>query len=595
MSIKNSFLALLLTIFAKTTTYLISALLLALIFLIFLIIGTLNSPLLLFSILVVGFSVLFTSTIHKSESICSDKDRLFTNEDSYTTKSRRSSEYLINHNFNKNTFNSKYNDKSESEKKSYPLEINDKKYFEQFRFISQNEYVDDVIREDIHALQTNIEQFESSYLITTFRKNYNDDQKTEFVSETINDVRKTRFDFANIDVDLSFSSIEASNKKTNDKNENNPDFDRIREIQQGIDIAKEKLKEYIDFKILFNEMHDEVANLEDKLRGPTGINGIHPVYYKSEKSSLITKNINTKKSELNDICKKDSLVPNRMIIVLFIKRKAKTLAFQSFEYQSLRTKMNVTACLLVREINKCQLFIEQSDTMNFMEFISFNKNDSPMNSKKTIDYRNIPSTTISTRKIGPINYSIHNGLLQINSVVSEYNQFYKISNRMISDLFAKALSFQPYYQFYNSSSVIENIYSHLTIEYKSLRTKMNDTSSLLQVREIKSDIEEQVQSLVYQTVSEINNTEESELVIELNDSKNDSLVSNYVVVNADYEDYIFYKKVKYPINEFLENQQKEIESLTEDTRSLKDYLSNEHKYILEKIRTLRNDIEILEN
>ncbi|RIB13774.1 hypothetical protein C2G38_2040689 [Gigaspora rosea] len=274
--------------------------------------------------------------------------------------------------------------------------------------------------------------------------------------------------------------------------------------------------------------------------------------------------------------------------------------------------MNDTACLLVREINKCQLFIEQPDTMNFMEFISFNKNDIPTNSKKTIDYRNIPSTTISTRKIGPINYSIHNSLLQINSVVSEYNQFYKISNRginekyystlsycrfnrMISDLFAKALSFQPYYQFYNSSSVIENIHSHLTIEYKSLRTKMNDTSSLLQVREIKSDIEEQVQSLVYQTVSEINNTEESELVIELNDSKNDSLVSNYVVVNADYEDYIFYKKVKYPINEFLENQQKEIESLTEDTRSLKDYLSNEHKYIREKIRTLRNDIENLEN
>src|SRR6185437_4484174 len=103
------------------------------------------------------------------------------------------------------------------------------------------------------------------------------------------------------------------------------------------------------------------------------INGIHPVYYKSEKSTLITKNINTEKSELNDICKKDSLVPNRMFIVLFIKRKAKTLAFQpycqfynssvidlTYEYQSLRTKMNDTACLLVQEINKCQLFIEES-------------------------------------------------------------------------------------------------------------------------------------------------------------------------------------------------------------------------------------------
>ncbi|KAF0536924.1 hypothetical protein F8M41_008766 [Gigaspora margarita] len=323
-------------------------------------------------------------------------------------------------------------------------------------------------------------------------------------------------------------------------------------------------------------MRDKVTNFEDKLRGPTGINRIHPVYYKSEKSTLIMKNINIEKSELNDISKKCSLVPNRMIIVLFIKRKAKILAFQSFEYQSLRTKMNDTACLLVQEINKCQLFIEESDTMNFMEFISFNKNDNSMNSKKTIDYRNIPSTTISTRKIGPINYSIHNGLLQINSVVSKYNQFYKISNRginekyysilsycrfnrMISDLFAKALSFQPYYQFYNSSS-----------------------------------------SLVYQTVSEINNTEESELVIKLNDRKsidlykNDSLVPNYVVVNADYEDYIFYKEVKYPIDEFLENQQKEIESLIEDTRSLKDYLFNKHKYIREKIRTLQNDIEILE-
>ncbi|CAG8746015.1 19223_t:CDS:2, partial [Gigaspora rosea] len=57
-------------------------------------------------------------------------------------KSRCSSEYLINHNLNKDTFNSKYNDKSESEKKSCPLEINDKKYFGQFRFISQNEYVE---------------------------------------------------------------------------------------------------------------------------------------------------------------------------------------------------------------------------------------------------------------------------------------------------------------------------------------------------------------------------------------------------------------------------------------------------------------------
>ncbi|CAG8452838.1 10771_t:CDS:2, partial [Gigaspora rosea] len=105
--------------------------------------------------------------------------------------------YSFRLNENNNPISKTNNDKSESEKKSYPLEINDKKYFEQFRFISQNEkscfdeYDSlscslDVIRGDIHALQTNIEQFECSYFITIFRKNYNDDQKTEFVSETIN-------------------------------------------------------------------------------------------------------------------------------------------------------------------------------------------------------------------------------------------------------------------------------------------------------------------------------------------------------------------------------------------------------------------------
>ena len=133
---------------------------------------------------------------------------------------------------------------------------------------------------------------------------------------------------------------------------------------------------------------------------------------------------------------------------------------------------------------------------------------------------------------------------------------------MISDLFiAKSLFFQSYYQFYNSSLVIENIYSHLTFEYQSLRTKMNDTSSLLQVREINTDTEEKVQSLEYQTVSETINTEKSKLVMELNDRNNIeickvSLVPNYEIVNAGYEDYIFYKKVKYTINEFLENLKK---------------------------------------
>ncbi|CAG8763614.1 36468_t:CDS:1, partial [Gigaspora margarita] len=97
MSIKNSFLALLLRIAYATAiifSYLISSLLLALIFLTSLIIGTLIfaslilllnmiliPPLLLFSGLVVGFSALFTSTIYKFESFFSNKDRLFTNED----------------------------------------------------------------------------------------------------------------------------------------------------------------------------------------------------------------------------------------------------------------------------------------------------------------------------------------------------------------------------------------------------------------------------------------------------------------------------------------------------------------------------------
>ncbi|CAG8848585.1 41563_t:CDS:1, partial [Gigaspora margarita] len=71
-------------------------------------------------------------------------------------------------------------------------------------------------------------------------------------------------------------------------------------------------------------------------------------------------------------------------------------SYLTFEYQSLRTKMNDTPSLL--EINKCQLFVEESDTMNFMEFISFNKNDNPTSSKKTIDYHNIPSTPFRQEK-----------------------------------------------------------------------------------------------------------------------------------------------------------------------------------------------------
>ncbi|CAG8829013.1 22450_t:CDS:2, partial [Gigaspora margarita] len=86
----------------------------------------------------------------------------------------------------------------------------------------------------------------------------NDNQKT-FVSETINDVDSS-FSFLN-----TFEFIENSNKSTIDKNEVDPDDNRILEIQQGIDIAKEKLKEYNDFKLIFNKIRNEVANLEAKL------------------------------------------------------------------------------------------------------------------------------------------------------------------------------------------------------------------------------------------------------------------------------------------------------------------------------------------
>ncbi|KAF0536934.1 hypothetical protein F8M41_008776 [Gigaspora margarita] len=95
-----------------------------------------------------------------------------------------------------------YCNQKESEKKSYPLEINDKKYFEQFvSFLKMkdkcptkkideenlNDQINilrkscfdeydslscnlDVIRGDIHALQTNIEQFECSYFNNDIQK-----------------------------------------------------------------------------------------------------------------------------------------------------------------------------------------------------------------------------------------------------------------------------------------------------------------------------------------------------------------------------------------------------------------------------------------
>ncbi|CAG8830388.1 41373_t:CDS:2, partial [Gigaspora margarita] len=72
----------------------------------------------------------------------------------------------------------------------------------------------------------------------------NADQKTEFVFETINS---------------------APNKSTIDKNEVDPDNKRILEIQQSIGFAKEKLKEYNDFNLIFNKICNEVADLEAKL------------------------------------------------------------------------------------------------------------------------------------------------------------------------------------------------------------------------------------------------------------------------------------------------------------------------------------------
>ncbi|CAG8852900.1 12387_t:CDS:1, partial [Gigaspora margarita] len=102
----------------------------------------------------------------------------------------------------------------------------------------------------------------------------------------------------------------------------------------------------------------------------------------------------------------------------------------------------------------------------------------------------------------------------------------------------------------------------------------------------------------YQTVSETINTEKSKLVMESNDRNNIEickvLVPNYEIVNAGYENYIFYKKVKYTIDKFLENQLKEIESLTEDNRSLEDYLSNKHKEINKDILALQKKIVKLE-
>ncbi|CAG8832102.1 23109_t:CDS:1, partial [Racocetra persica] len=88
--------------------------------------------------------------------------------------------------------------------------------------------------------------------------------------------------------------------------------------------------------------------------------------------------------------------------------------------------------------------------------------------------------------------------------------------------------------------------------------------------------------------------------VELNDRKSidiykkDLLVPNYEIVNANNEDYIFYKKAKYTINDFLENLQKEDKSLNKDNCLLNNYLFHEHKNIHEGILALQKDIENLE-
>ncbi|CAG8837275.1 45912_t:CDS:2 [Gigaspora margarita] len=97
-------------------------------------------------------------------------------------------------------------------------------------------------------------------------------------SETINNVRKAELNFANISsfsiLNISpFESIEiceknnlaylyAPNKNTNDKNESDQDDNRISEIQKGIDIGKDKLKEYYDLNLLFNKIRKDILALQ---------------------------------------------------------------------------------------------------------------------------------------------------------------------------------------------------------------------------------------------------------------------------------------------------------------------------------------------
>ena len=107
MSFKNSLkLSTIFSSFIFLLLKIVCTIFLILIFLTFLIFASLNMirilPFFFFSGLVVWFSVLFTRTIYKYESICSDKDRL-TNKD-ITMKSRLSSERKSKPIFVKNIF-----------------------------------------------------------------------------------------------------------------------------------------------------------------------------------------------------------------------------------------------------------------------------------------------------------------------------------------------------------------------------------------------------------------------------------------------------------------------------------------------------------
>ncbi|CAG8557280.1 10522_t:CDS:1 [Racocetra fulgida] len=60
---------------------------------------------------------------------------------------------------------------------------------------------------------------------------------------------------------------------------------------------------------------------------------------------------------------------------------------------------------------------------------------------------------------------------------------------------------------------------------------------------------------------------------------------------VEVNDYIFYKEVKYTIDEFLKNIQEEINFQKKESREFVDYLSHEHENIDESIRNLLRCLE----